>query len=322
MMRLKIGLVLGLLLGAAVGGVAMLTPPTPEEKAAVRVDRYGDPLPPGALQRLGTRRHRVQNGRLPWQDMPDGKSYLAYQELGQNNEIRRLDAVTGRVLETWPVPNDLAPVAFSPDGRFVLMTMPLVYRLGFRGLDADARQDWVLTLYDLAKRKPVWKINKKLKESEWKQIESVRFSADGKWIATGLSLRLWDAATGKELWTREQGTLDFDPLGFTEGGTNLVVRGNADNGIRLFDIATGKRGRSFPTMPPLQASWFGLSPDGSTVLCGTYGPSVRLWDTATGKEKPALEGHKQSAWCFAFSPDGKTLVTGGNDPFVLVRSWP
>lgn len=340
MMKLKIGLALGLLLGVAAGGVAMLVPRAPrnpipqaersaeppkaEDKATVRVDRYGDPLPPGALRRLGTRRHRVQSGSVPWQDMPDGKSYLVSHGRWQDNEIRRLDSVTGRVLETWRAPNALTPIGFSPDGEYVLMSTPLVYHTG---LDEDARYDWTLTLYDLAKRKAVWEIHEKRKQTDWKPAGSACFSTDGKWIATtdgpdGGSLCLWERATGKELWQRKQDRQPFKPLGFTEGGKALVVRGCEDNAVYLFDCATGKQRRSFPTMPPSRASWFGLAPDGSTVLCGTYGPSVRLWDTAAGKEKPALEGHKQWVWCFAFSPDGKTIVTGGNDPFVLVRAWP
>jgi WD40 repeat protein len=66
----------------------------------------------------------------------------------------------------------------------------------------------------------------------------------------------------------------------------------------------------------------GLAPDGRAVLFSTYGPSVRVWDLATGKERPALGGHKKWTRWFPVSPDRKTIVTGGNDSFVLVRDWP
>src|SRR5262249_26570401 len=86
------------------------------------VDALGDPLPPGALMRLGTRRHRVQTWPLTWHGPADGRSYLVHQRLGTRDEIRRLDADSGRVLETWPVPDKHHAVGLSPDGRQVLMS--------------------------------------------------------------------------------------------------------------------------------------------------------------------------------------------------------
>ena len=49
-----------------------------------------------------------------------------------------------------------------------------------------------------------------------------------------------------------------------------------------------------------------FSPDGKTVLTGSYDKTVRVWDAETGQEKAALKGHTEIIWSVAFSPDGKT----------------
>jgi RNA polymerase sigma factor (sigma-70 family) len=63
-----------------------------------------------------------------------------------------------------------------------------------------------------------------------------------------------------------------------------------------------------------------LSPDGKMVAAGAYGEVVRAWETATGREVTALRltGHHFRT-CAAFSPDGKTLVTGDSAGKVRVR---
>jgi WD40 repeat protein len=301
--------------------------PTAEDFPKGPVDTLGDPLPPGASMRLGTRRHRVQDWPLPWHDLPDGRSYLIYQRIGSRSEIRRLEAGSGRVIESWPVPDRHHVAGFSPDGRCALMETSFVFYFGFRRPGQKDEREWVLTLYDLAQRKKVWDQRAILEQKDWKDVESACFSAAGKWIATrgrqGHSvLRLWDGTTGKELWSFKPNAQTLEPLGFTDGDSALVVRGMNDNTISLFDRATGKCQRSFPTMDRKDVQGCGLSPDGSAVLFGRYGSSIRVWDVATGHERPALDGHKQWARRFAFTPDGKTLITGGNDSFVLVRDWP
>jgi hypothetical protein len=41
--------------------------------------------------------------------------------------------------------------------------------------------------------------------------------------------------------------------------------------------------------------------------------TVRLWDLPSGKEVGCLQGHNGYVWAVAFSPDGRTLVSGGLD---------
>jgi RNA polymerase sigma factor (sigma-70 family) len=291
--------------------------PPPAVAAKPAVDALGDPLPPGALKRLGTRRHRVH----AWHGLPDGRSYLVY-----HGGIRRIDADSGRVLETWPVPPRHHAAGFSPDGRYVLWSTSFVFYTGIRLPGQKDEQKWALTLYDLVRRKAVWEQSALLEQKDWKQVDSACFSADGKWIATtgrlGGALRLWDGSTGKELWQHPQGATFLDPLGFADGGDTVVCRGNSDGAIYRFDRVSGKERRAFPTLATSESRQCVLAPDGTCVLVGTSGPTVRIWDLATGQERAPLEGHKRWAERIAFSRDGRMLVTGGGDTSALVREWP
>src|SRR5438093_6502080 len=60
-------------------------------------------------------------------------------------------------------------------------------------------------------------------------------------------------------------------------------------------------------------------PDGKTALATCLDDKLHVYDAAIGKERFAVEAHKDGVWALALSPDGKHLATGGGDN--LVRLW-
>jgi RNA polymerase sigma factor (sigma-70 family) len=283
--------------------------PKPAAATPVRTDRYGDPLPPDALLRLGTVRHRYPHHASLRQPLPDGKTFL----VSSPTEIRWVDGATGRRLDSCPLPRGAQVRGFSPDGRLALL------------FDGKSLRLWSLTA-----RKELRTFQ--AKGSLGLHIDEVHFAPDGKLVATNSGVnynpglvRVWEIATGRELW--QEGVMGFydrglNPLGFLPDGQTLVVLDRSRNRVSLRDRTTGRERRSFATMPRIDSRSWGLSPDGKTFLFGTAGTAVRAWDVATGKELAPLGGHKGQAHTFAVSPDSKVVLTGGQDPFVLVWDWP
>src|SRR5262249_22861095 len=51
---------------------------------------------------------------------------------------------------------------------------------------------------------------------------------------------------------------------------------------------------------------------------GSFDKTVRLWETATGKELAELKGHRAAVRAVAFSPLGKVLAAAGGDRSVYL----
>lgn len=307
-------------------------PSQPEEPNATarRVDSLGDPLPDGAVMRLGTRRFRAQH--FPWrthlvylQTAADGRSYLGLQ----GSEIRRMDLKSGVLVESWSIPKSVGALAwagqpdqvpgFSADGRWVLFTNDYIRH----GL-VDVAQDWHLTLFDLTARKRIWSVSKKLEAKDWPNLATCVFAADNRWFVSasrnGNQVCLWDARSGKQVWKYHPKGQSLSPIGFVDGGQTVVLRDGNDGAVYLLDRARGTVKKSFLTVGPQCWGQVVLSPDGKyLIICNSQPPSV--WDLS-GKKVAVLAGQTTWANAAAFSPDGKKLYTGGYDTFVIERQWP
>jgi WD40 repeat protein len=68
-----------------------------------------------------------------------------------------------------------------------------------------------------------------------------------------------------------------------------------------------------------------FTPDGKHVVTGSGDKTIKVWDSATGKEIKALggpAGHQQLVLSVAVSPDGSLIASGGSDNTARVWDFP
>jgi RNA polymerase sigma factor (sigma-70 family) len=88
--------------------------------------------------------------------------------------------------------------------------------------------------------------------------------------------------------------------------------------LLILDVATGEPLLRLTNLPDRPESLC-FSPDGRTLAwCGPGAPVIHLLELASGRERHTLAGHRGPARCFAFSPDGSSLVSASADATALV----
>ena len=105
-------------------------------------------------------------------------------------------------------------------------------------------------------------------------------------------------------------------LAFTPDGKKLLSSSEADGTVRVWHLGTRKILHTFRGFEGMFGS-MAISPDGKTVVLGTIGPTLQLWDLDSGKELfTEYQGHHSWINSLAYSPDGKSLVSAEGGEFV------
>ncbi len=109
---------------------------------------------------------------------------------------------------------------------------------------------------------------------------------------------------------------DADSISFTPDG-KLIAAGGWDGSIQVWSAVDGKI--QSPGISGFQGHAAPFSPDGKTIAGGSQtGNNVSIWDAASKGVARTLSGHSDKVQVVAFSTDGKSLASGGDDHMVFV----
>lgn len=283
---------------ARAGGDTTPQQPAPERGGHAFVDLYGDPLPEGAIARMGSVRLRHNHVGRPFSTAfsPDGTILAS----GGYEEIRLWDAKTGKLVREIKdgKRTTYCVLSFSPDGS----------RLAGAGLHSTSI--WY------------WKDGRLIREFPVNGQQAA-WSPDGTLLASSTrdySLSVWDVASGTRLASFRPGKSQrgyFHGLQFTPDSKRLITV--ADKHLSIWDARTGKLAEEseFPVSPGH------ISPDGKTfvatesmVIRDNASSPYSFWDLATKKVRAKLEGEiPKRGYSTAFSHDSKMLAVNRTDMY-------
>jgi RNA polymerase sigma factor (sigma-70 family) len=314
------------------------------EQQEPRKDQQGDPLPRGAIARLGTvRLRREDQTACDFAFTPDGKALVS----ARNPKVVQFwDVKTGKPLQEFRHKNRFITFALSANGKLLatgnreeIIVWDVPKRKQLRKfaakdaydsllafspdngiLAAASASDWIIHLWDIASGK-----EKRQLTPHREALGSLHFSSDGKTliVAEHSAIRLWDVAGGREVRKIEVGNvkgiaLSQDGAVLVSGGSELV-NNVLEARLILWDTVTGRKLRQLRGHKHF-VNAVAFSPDGKTLASAEV-ETIYLWDVATGKEIRRIE---KSGWIkhrLAFSPDGKTLASTAPGNETVIRLW-
>ncbi|KAK6203646.1 WD40-repeat-containing domain protein [Scheffersomyces amazonensis] len=146
----------------------------------------------------------------------------------------------------------------------------------------------------------------------------VRFSKDGKYIATGCNktTQVFNVETGELVAKLIDDNNSNDTI--TNGDGNKNSNGNGVNDSTDSSTAGGA-GSSTAANGDLYIRSVCFSPDGKLLATGAEDKLIRIWDLSTKRIIKILRGHEQDIYSLDFFPDGDRLVSGSGDR--TVRIW-
>ena len=242
---------------------------------------------------------------------PNSRS-LASGSMG--NPIVLHDVPKGTVQKKLSARNESAfSIVFSSDGR--------------RLVSGGGKH---IILWDVAKGT----VLRKLKgHTSW--VETVAFTPDGGTLVSGSldnTIKLWNVAQGTVLRTLGGYANPVLSVAFSPDG-RTIASGSREYEVTFWDSQQGKR-LSRLGGPASLVGPIAFSPDGRTIASGSKEYTIAHWDVAQKKlirrlGRPLFPlgllgkvlgtgGHTNTLITVAFSPDGRSLASGGTDKKIIL----
>jgi WD40 repeat protein len=304
----------------AVAAVLALAAPA---AAQPRVDALGDPLPPGAVTRLGTLRMQHEDARDITAAVFSPDAGVVYFAADPSPVVRACDAATGKERLRLVLPTEEKPphitLAVSPDGKLLAAASKAGVHLW---LTATGKAAGSL-------------------DSPGGTLIAVAFQDGGKTLVgadyTG-AVVWWDLVKGREIgrWLPWKGEVSEDGLKLAQGFTQAVfsadgqtlaveriVEPNAwTTTVAVFDLAARKeRWRLICDRQPRLA----FAPNGTRLALRARPAVIEVRDVATGAQLAAHRCLRASGWpdrveLLAFTADGASVAFTGEDAHLTLWS--
>jgi len=286
-----------------------------------KTDSLGDPLPLGAIQRLGSTRMTYPAMAVPFCYLSDDRALVA-----NSNQLEIVDLSLGKSLIHYRVGSAaIKSMAVKADGLQVVL------------VDVDG---------DIA----IWDLGKGRELRRWstgqKDLSSVSLSPDDqRALTTGrvpATLKEWDLATVREriclngpqesffltVYNKAEGASPADgvtipsPVQFSmgiygPGGTTAFVGDSAQASLLHYDLATGRLIHQW--YPDIYTQRLALSPDGKRLLIGSRHRGTE-WNLEGYQFLQVFNGHhgdEVTAVAYCREPD--QILTGSRDGSI--RRW-
>lgn len=307
------GSAIAILLAVGVGvwvavGLARETPrPVAPNRPVTKTDLHGEPLPTGALARIGSMRFRPEQSAGPGDVayLPDGKSLISvhgtagatFWDASTGRESRRLEGPAGSRL-----------IRIAGDGRSFAV--------------AGDNQVWI---WDLEPEGPKlrWKWSSGAR-GVGGSITALAWSADRSRIAVGDAVasctRVLDATNGETAATMSgtPGGLAYEPEGKSlavsfesKGDGTAGERYFRANRIALWDQTTGQIAKTFDAPEGTYFTDFLFSPEGKTLTWIGSERACQTLDVASGEVR--------SSWTAEAYGTNVAYLPGGTE---LIQIWP
>lgn len=162
-------------------------------------------------------------------------------------------------------------------------------------------------------------------------VQTLCFSPDGQRLASGSAdgtLKVWEAGTGRVLQTIKAHSQAIRTIAWI---SNAVATASLDGRIEVWEADTGHN------LAKIKAHADGICAlavssnvqlrEGTVMASGGKDSTIKLWDgnsdcagrSARGdRQIYTLNGHSHPVTSLAFTPDGKYLISGGDDRTIKV----
>ena len=258
---------------------------------------------------------------------PDGKTLANGEEGGVG---RLWDVTTGKPMVTFKE---------VPDPRFAELRALVFSEDATKLIGASWNNE--ISVWELGETtKPPTILHMDGREASWATISFMQLSPNGNFLAIvdpmaqewknrSFLIKLWDATTGKQVHALTGHTRQIKSIAFSADDKTLVS-GDEHETIRLWDTATGKLKATLNWRRGTATYALAFSPSGRFIASG-HRDSVKLWDNtvkpkqqtddAIGDYQHILEIREPKDYVskLAFSPGGKTLLTGSKDG--TIQAW-